>query len=96
MLLNSQIKIFDKEIGKAMVGLCPKPKDIDDKLAQALFEGLNVSTLRRGMSGTTFTGALIDGETKEYVGRGSWSLEIHRQVDKLPRQPSSANSCQYY
>ena len=36
-LLNSQIKKFDKDIGKAMVELCPKPEDIDDELAQALF-----------------------------------------------------------
>ena len=74
-LLNSQIKKFDKEIGKAMIKLCPKPEDIDDELAQVLFEGPDVPTLRRAMSGTTFTGALIDGEKKNMwvVGLGDSS-----------------------
>ena len=74
-LFNSQIKKFDKEIGKAMIKLCPNPEDIDDELAQALFEGPDVPTLRRAMSGTTFTGALIDGEKKNMwvVGLGDSS-----------------------
>jgi hypothetical protein len=53
-LLNSQIRKFDSEIGKAVVDLCPKPEDIDDEQAQALFEGPHLPTLRRAMSGTTF------------------------------------------
>lgn len=71
-LLNSQIRKFDNEIGKALIKLCPKP---DDELAQALFEGPDVPTLRRAMSGTTFTGALIDGKKKNMwvVGLGDSS-----------------------
>ena len=74
-LLNSQIRKFDSEIGKAVVELCPKPEDIDDELAQALFEGPHSPTLRRAMSGTTFTGALIDGEKQNMwvVGLGDSS-----------------------
>ena len=74
-LLNSQIRNFDNEIGKAMVKLCPNPEDIDDEMAQALFEGPDVPTLRRAMSGTTFTGALIDGEKQNMwvVGLGDSS-----------------------
>ena len=74
-LLNSQIRKFDNEIGKAMVKLCPKPEDIDDEVAQALFEGPDVPTLRRAMSGTTFTGVLIDGEKQNMwvVGLGDSS-----------------------
>jgi hypothetical protein len=74
-LLNSQIRKFDKEIGKAMIKLCPKPEDIDDELAQALFEVPDMLTLRRAMSGTTFTGALVDGNKKNMwvVGLGDSS-----------------------
>jgi len=74
-LLISQIRKFDNEIGIAMYKLCPKPEDIDDEQAQALFEGPDVPTLRRAMSGTTFTGALIDGEKQNMwvVGLGDSS-----------------------
>ena len=74
-LLSSQIKKFDKDIGKAFVNLCPNLEDIDDELAQTLFEGPDVLTLRRAMSGTTFAGALIDGEKKHMwvVGLGDSS-----------------------
>jgi hypothetical protein len=91
-LLNSQIKKFDKEIGKAIVKLCPKPEDIDDELAQAFFEGPDVPILRRAMSGTTFTGALIDGEKNNMrvIGLGDSS------AGKLLPQLFSAKSCQCY
>jgi hypothetical protein len=58
-----------------VVELCPKPEDIDDELAHALFEGPHSPTLRRAMSGTTFTGALIDGEKQNMwvVGLGDSS-----------------------
>ena len=74
-LLNSQIKSFDQEIGKAMVKLCPEPEDFDDEQALALFEGPDVPILRRAMSGTTFTAAIIDGKKQNMwvVGLGDSS-----------------------
>ena len=74
-LLNSQIRKFDSDIGKALVELCPNPEDVDDEHAQLLFEGPHAPTLRRAMCGTTFTGALIDGEKNNMwvVGLGDSS-----------------------
>ena len=82
-LLNSQIRKFDGEIGKALVKLCPKPEDIDDEVAQALFEGPDVPILRRAMAGTTFTGALIDGEKKHMWVVGLGDSSAGRQATKF-------------
>ena len=68
-LLNSQIRKFDGEIGKAVVEICPKPEDIDDELAQALFEG--PSDVRHYIYRSTHRW----GET-EYVGRRSWRFIV--------------------
>ena len=74
-LLQSQIKRFDREIGDAVLRLCPRPNDLDDNEVQALVEGPSAPTLRRAISGTTFTAALIDGEKKNMwvVGLGDSS-----------------------
>ena len=75
-LLCSQVEKFDKEIGKDVKRLCPKPREMDDAELQALIDGPQGHILRRANSGTTFTAALIDGEKKNLwvVGIGDSSV----------------------
>jgi hypothetical protein len=94
-LLNSQIRNFDREIGKAVVNLCPKPEDIDDGLAPSSLRG---TTWRRPHCVERCPALHL--QEHSLMGRnricGSLVLGIHRQVGKLSRRPFYAKSCQFY
>ncbi|KAG5338290.1 hypothetical protein C0989_007712 [Termitomyces sp. Mn162] len=76
--LRSQIEEFDRQIGAAVIDLCPDPHELDHNSASSLLNGSDSHILRRASSGTTLSIALVDGRKENLwiVGLGDSSVVL--------------------
>lgn len=74
--LRLQIEEFDRHIGAAVIALCPNPHELDHYSASSLLDSSDSYILRRAISGTTLSIALIDGKKENLwvIGLGDSSI----------------------
>ncbi|KAG6897008.1 hypothetical protein C0992_004719 [Termitomyces sp. T32_za158] len=77
-LLRLQIEEFDRQIGAAVIALCPDPHELDHSSASSLLDSPDSCSLRRAISGTTLSIALIDGKKENLwvIGLGDSSVVL--------------------